>query len=74
MARKGETRVAFGHKDYPETERFVLLGAGGATIRPTPTPAADGTETPMPQGIVLKPEDFAEIYVLVKTGTPVTIQ
>jgi LysM repeat protein len=74
MARKGETRVAFGHKDYPETERFVLLGAGGATIRPTPAPSADGTETAMPQGIVLKPEDFAEIYVLVKTGTPVTIQ
>lgn len=74
MARKGETRVAFGHKDYPETERFVLLGAGGTTIRPTPPPAADGTEAPMPEGIVLKPEDFSEIYVLVKTGTPVAIQ
>ena len=37
-------------------------------------PAADGTTPPAPSGIVLKPEDFAEIYVLVKTGTPVTIQ
>jgi hypothetical protein len=74
MARKGETRVAFGHKDYPETERFVLLGAGGATIRPVPAPPTDGTEAVMPSGIVLNPEDFAEIYVLVKTGTPVTIQ
>lgn len=73
MARKGEKRVAFGQKDYPEAERFVLLGAGGAAIRPTPPPAADGAEVPIPPGIVLKPEDFAEIYVLVKTGTPVTI-
>ncbi len=74
MARKGEMRVAFGHKDYPETERFVLLGAGGATIRPVPAPPADGTEAVMPSGVVLNPGDFAEIYVLVKTGTPVTIQ
>ncbi len=73
IARKGEVRVAFGHKDYPETERLVLLGTGGISIRPTPAPAADGTPPPPAPGIVLKPEDFAEIYVLVKTGTPVTI-
>ena len=34
---------------------------------------ADGSPLVMPSGIVLKPEDFSEIYVLVKTGTPVTI-
>jgi hypothetical protein len=74
MARKGEKRVPFGDKDYADTERFVLLGVGGATIKPVPAPAADGTTPPAASGIVLKPEDFAEIYVLVKTGTPVTIQ
>ena len=73
VARKGEARVAFGHKDYPETERLVLLGASGITIRPTPAPAADGTTPPTPPGIVLAPQDFTEIFVLVKTGTPVTI-
>ena len=73
VARKGEARVAFGHKDYPDTEKLVLLGTGGIAIRPTPAPAADGTMPPTPPGIVLNPEDFAEIYVLVKTGTPVTI-
>ena len=73
VARKGEARVAFGHKDYPETEKLVLLGTGGIAIRPIPAPAADGTTPPTPPGIVLKPEDFAEIYVLVKTGTPVSI-
>jgi len=73
VARKGEARVAFGHKDYPDTEKLVLLGTGGIAIRPTPAPAADGTMPPTPLGIVLNPEDFAEIYVLVKTGTPVTI-
>jgi hypothetical protein len=73
VARKGEVRVAFGHKDYPETERFVLLGTGGISIRPAPAPAANGTTPPAPSGIVLAPQDFAEIYVLVKTGTSVTI-
>lgn len=73
VARKGEARVAFGHKDYPDTERLILLGTGGTAIRSTPAPTADGTTPPTPSGIVLKPEDFAEIYVLVKTGTPVTI-
>ena len=73
VARKGEARVAFGHKDYPDTERLVLLGASGITIRPTPAPAADGTTPPTPPGIVLAPQDFTEIFVLVKTGTPVTI-
>ena len=74
VARKGEKRVPFGDKNYADTERFVLLGVGGATIKPVPAPAADGTTPPASSGIVLKPEDFAEIYVLVKTGTPVTIQ
>ena len=73
MARKGEVRVPFGHKDYGDTERFVLLVAGVATIKPTPAAPADGSAPVMPAGIVLKPEDFSEIYVLVKTGTPVTI-
>ena len=73
VARKGEARVAFGHKDYPDTERLVLLGTGGISIRPVPAPAADGTTPPAPSGIVLAPQDFAEIFVLVKAGTPVTI-
>jgi LysM repeat protein len=72
VARKVEKRVPFGDKDYADTERFVLLGVGGATIMPVP--AADGASPPASSGIVLKPEDFAEIYVLVKTGTPVTIK
>lgn len=73
IARKGETRVAFGHKDYADTERLVLLGTGGISIRQVPAPAADGTTPPTPPGIALAPEDFSEIFVLVKTGTPVTI-
>lgn len=73
IARKGETRVAFGHKDYPDTERLVLLGTGGISIRTPPAPAEDGSTPPTPPGIVLAPQDFAEIFVLVKTGTPVTI-
>jgi len=74
VARKGETRVAFGAKDYAETERFVLLSPGGTTIRPTPTPAADGTIPPNPPGIVLSLADFNDIFALLKSGTPLTIK
>jgi hypothetical protein len=69
----GEALVAFGHKDYSRHRKALLLGADGIAIRPAPAAAADGTTPPKPQGIVLKPGDFAEIYVLVKPGTPVTI-
>ena len=74
VARKGETRVAFGAKDYAETVRFVLLNPGGVSIHPAPTPAPDGTIPPNPTGIVLSLADFNDIFALLKTGTPLTIK
>ena len=74
VARKGETRVAFGAKDYAETVRFVLLSPGSVSIHPAPTPAADGTIPPNPTGIALSLADFNDIFALLKTGTPVTIK
>jgi LysM repeat protein len=74
VARKGETRVAFGAKDYAETVRFVLLSPGGISIHPAPTPAADGTIPPNPTGIVLNLADFNDIFALLKSGTPLTIK
>jgi hypothetical protein len=74
VARKGEARVAFGHKDYADAERFILLSPGAVTLRPPAPVAEDGTVPPAPAGIVLAPEDFIEIFVLVKTGIPVTIK
>lgn len=74
VARKGETRVAFGAKDYAETVRFVLLSPGGVSIHPAPTPAEDGTIPPNPTGIVLSLADFNDIFALLKTGTPLTIK
>ncbi len=74
VARKGETRVAFGAKDYAEAVRFVLLSPGGVSIHPAPTPAADGTMPPNPTGIVLSLADFNDIFALLKTGTPLTIK
>ena len=74
VARKGETRVAFGAKDYAETVRFVLLSSGGVSMHPAPTPAADGTIPPNPTGIVLSLADFNDIFALLKTGTPLTIK
>ncbi|MFZ4775560.1 MAG: LysM peptidoglycan-binding domain-containing protein [Terrimicrobiaceae bacterium] len=74
LAMKGSARVAFGTKDYEGSDRWVMLGLSGVVIRGVPAPAADGTEAPMPPGIVLDPADASEIYVLTTRGTPVTIK
>jgi len=74
IARKGEARVAFGAKDYAEAERTVLINPGNVVLRTPPAPAADGSTPPTPSGIVFNPQDFDEIYALVKSGTPVTIK
>ncbi|MEI8293802.1 MAG: LysM peptidoglycan-binding domain-containing protein [bacterium] len=74
IARKGETRVAFGAKDYAEAERTVLVNPGNVVLRPTPAPPEDGSSPAPAQGIVLGPADFDEVYALVKSGTPVTIK
>lgn len=63
-------RVAFGDKTYGESERSVLLGPGGAVIR---TPPAQETNEALPSGILMAPEDFREVFVLLSRGTPVTI-
>ena len=39
-----------------------------------PPPADDGSEVPMPAGIVLDPADASEIYIFTAKGTPVTIK
>ncbi|MFA7343210.1 MAG: LysM peptidoglycan-binding domain-containing protein [Terrimicrobiaceae bacterium] len=73
IAMKGGVRVAFGTKDYEGSDRWVMLGPG-VILRGTPPPADDGSETPMPPGIVLDPADASEIYVFTARGTPVTIK
>jgi hypothetical protein len=74
IARKGETRVAFGGKDYAEAERTVLINPGNVVLRTPPAPPTDGSAPAAVPGIVLNPADFDEIYALVKSGTPVTIK
>jgi len=74
LAMKGDTRVAFGTKDYEGSERFVMLSLQGVMLRGAPAPAADGSEPPLPPGIVLEPADAAEIFLLTTRGTPVTIK
>lgn len=81
VSREGK-RVAFGDKTFEEGDRFLLLAASGAMIRSLPAAplppvgnaTAAPTATPPVGGIVLSPEDAADLYVLVVRGTPVTIQ
>lgn len=67
IALKGANRVAFGDKNYPEAERWVMLNTSALAIRPQP----EGAQTP--PGIVVSPADMDEIFLLVSRGTPVTI-
>lgn len=71
---KGANRIAFGTKDFETGDRWISLGTSGAAIRSAPLPGADGVTPPTPPGVILSPSDAAEVFVLVKTGTPVTIQ
>ncbi len=71
---KGDGRLAFGSKDYESGERWIVLAVPGAVIRSAPAAGADGVVPPMPPGLVLSPEDTAEIFVLVQRATPVTIK
>lgn len=73
IAMKDSKRVAFGTKDYDGSERSVMCGSG-VVFRAAPAPAEDGSEVPMPAGIVLDPASAAEIYILTNRGTPVTIK
>jgi len=74
LAMKGTARIAFGAKEYEESDRSIVLAVPGLIIRGVPAPAADGTETPMPSGIVLDPADAAELFAITARGTPVTIK
>ncbi len=78
LARKGETRVAFGTKDYADAERSILIGPGNVVLRPPTPPPAEGADPaatpPATTGIVLAAPDFQEVYVLVKSGSPVTFK
>lgn len=68
FALKGTTRVAFGQRDYSESERWIMLGGGGLAIRSAP----EGADPP--PGIVVAAGAMEEIFVLVSRGTPVTIK
>jgi len=72
IAVKADKRVAFGQKEYLDSEKSVLL-SGGITIRGAPV--ADGAATPayLPAGIVLSVEDADEIFSLLSRGDSVTI-
>jgi hypothetical protein len=48
IALKDATPVAFGHKDYPQTERFIRLDSAAIDIRPA-RPAAEPTPADAPE-------------------------
>jgi hypothetical protein len=55
--------VVFGGKDYPGSERSILLDQGNLTIR-----SSGGS------GVILSQEEIEEIFPLVSRGTPVIIR
>lgn len=69
IALRGSSRVAFGDKNYSDSDRWVMLGSAGLAIRSLPA----GAENP-PPGIIVAQPDMEEIFLLVSRGSPVTIQ
>ncbi len=64
-------RVTFGQKGYVEGKRSILLSSLGAPI----TGAAEATPAAqMPAGVVVKDADLGDIFVLLRSGVPVTIK
>jgi LysM repeat protein len=64
-------RVTFGQKGYAEGKRSIILSSPGAPI----SGAAEGTTAAqMPSGVVVKDADLGEIFVLLRSGVPVTIK
>ena len=68
IAMQDSKRVAFGDKNYSDSERSLTLGSAGVVIRGLREGA-----TP-PPGINVTQPDIEEIFLLVSRGTPVTIQ
>jgi len=68
VALQGSNRVAFGDKNYSDSERWLMLAPGGIVMRSLPS--AGG---PAPAGIILAPADMEEVFFLVLRGSPVTI-
>jgi len=64
-------RVTFGQKGYAEGKRSILLSSPGAPI----SGVAEGAPAPqIASGVVVKDADLGEIFVLLRSGVPVTIK
>lgn len=62
-------RLTFGQKGYAEGRRSIVISSG-AVINGAP---ADTPAAALPAGFVVKDEDLADIFVLLRRGDPVTI-
>ena len=69
IAMRDSKRVAFGDKNYADSDRSVML-TNGIAIRGVP----EGTQGPYPAGIVVAVPDMDEIFLLASRNNPVTIQ
>lgn len=63
-------RLTFGQKGYTEGRRSIVISSG-AVISGA---AADAPAAAVPGGFVVKNEDLAELFVLLRRGDPVTIR
>ncbi len=68
-------RVAFGSPGYASAERTIALERQGLQIEELPPPSDDPARLPaMPTGLLLDRADLRELFLLVKKGTPVSIE
>ena len=57
-------RIAFGEKNYQAAQKIILLSAGGLSIK--------ANDSSPQNSFSLSPPDMAEVFMLIRPGTPVT--
>jgi LysM repeat protein len=74
MAWKNSRRVGFGTKDYPNSTRWIRLGATGHILYALPDSAhPEPLQPPPAQGLGLAAGDLVELSSLVNSKTAVTV-
>jgi LysM repeat protein len=74
-ASRDGAAIAFGSPGYAGAERTINLERSGLALEELPPPSDDpASQAAMPTGLLLESADLRELFLLVKKGTPVSIE
>lgn len=74
IASRDGAAIAFGSPGYAGAERTINFERSGLALEEMPPPSDDpASQAAMPTGLLLESADLRELFLLVKKGTPVSI-